>query len=59
MKDKSGNVLFSKNVVSYARKMGWYDGKDEDFSFCNTYAFPDWRPSHMRCPRVELLQSFR
>jgi dipeptidase len=42
MKDKSGNVLFSKNVVSYARKMGWYDGKDEDFSFCNTYAFPDF-----------------
>jgi dipeptidase len=22
--------------------MGWYDGKDEDFSFCNTYAFPDF-----------------
>ena len=42
MKDKSGDVLFSKNVVSYARKMGWYDGKDEDFSFCNTYAFPDF-----------------
>lgn len=42
MKDKSGNVLYSKNVVSYARKMGWYTGKDEDFSFCNTYAFPDF-----------------
>jgi dipeptidase len=42
MKDKSGNVLFSKNVVSYARKMGWFDGKDADFSFCNTYAFPDF-----------------
>jgi dipeptidase len=42
MKDKTGNVRFSKNVVSYARKMGWYDGKDEDFSFCNTYAFPDF-----------------
>jgi dipeptidase len=40
-KDKE-NVLYSKNVVSYARKMGWYDGKDEDFSFCNTYAFPDF-----------------
>ncbi len=42
MKDKSGHVLFSKNVVDYARKMGWYDGKDEDFSFNNTYAFPDF-----------------
>ena len=40
-KDKA-NVLYSKNVVSYARKMGWYDGKDDDFSFCNTYAFPDF-----------------
>jgi dipeptidase len=22
--------------------MGWFSGKDEDFSFCNTYAFPDF-----------------
>ena len=42
MKDKTGDVLFSKNVVKYARKMGWFSGKDEDFSFCNTYAFPDF-----------------
>jgi len=42
MKDKTGNVRFSKNVVSFARKKGWFSGKDEDFSFCNTYAFPDF-----------------
>jgi len=42
MKDKTGTVLFSKNVVSYARKMGWFNGKDEEFSFCNTYVFPDF-----------------
>ena len=42
MKDKSGHTLYSKNVVSFARKMNWFDGKDEDFSFCNTYAFPDF-----------------
>jgi dipeptidase len=42
MKDKSGDVLFSKNVVKYARTMGWFKGKDEDFSYCNTYAFPDF-----------------
>ena len=42
MKDKSGNVLYSKNVVNFARKKGWFTGKDEDFSFCNTYAFPDF-----------------
>ncbi len=41
MNDKK-NVLYSSNVVKYARKMGWYDGKDKDFSFCNTYAFPDF-----------------
>ena len=42
MKDKTGNVLYAKNVVKYARKMGWFDGKDDEFSFCNTYAFPDF-----------------
>ena len=41
MKDKA-NVLYSKNVVKYARKMGWFSGKDEDFSWKNTYAFPDF-----------------
>ncbi len=42
MKDKSGNVMFSQNVVKYARTMKWYDGKNADFSFCRTYAFPDF-----------------
>lgn len=41
MKDKK-NVLYSKNVISYARKMGWFTGKDADFSWKNTYAFPDF-----------------
>ena len=41
MKDKK-NVLYSKNVISYARKMGWFSGKDSDFSWKNTYAFPDF-----------------
>ena len=40
-KDKQ-NVLFSKNVVKYARTMGWYEGKDEDFSWKLVYAFPDF-----------------
>lgn len=36
-------VLWSKNVVSYARLMGWYDGKrDEDFSYNAAYAAPDF-----------------
>lgn len=40
-KDKD-NVLYSKDCISYARRMGWYDGKDEDFSFCEAYAYPDF-----------------
>lgn len=41
MKDNK-NVLYSKNVISYARKMGWFNGKDSEFSWKNTYAFPDF-----------------
>ena len=35
-------VLHSKNVVSFARQKGWYKGSDKDFSWKNTYAFPDF-----------------
>ena len=41
MKDNK-NVIYSKNVISYARKMGWFTGKDADFSWKNTYARPDF-----------------
>ena len=41
MKDKQ-NVLYSKNVVSYARSQGWFKGKDEDFSFNDAYNEPDF-----------------
>ena len=41
MKDKK-NVIYSKNVISYARKMVWFTGKDADFSWKNTYARPDF-----------------
>lgn len=40
-KDKK-NVMFSKDCISFARKKGWFSGKDKDFSFCETYAFPDF-----------------
>ncbi len=40
-KDKA-NCLYSKDVVSFARKMGWYNGKDEDFDFSVTYCPPDY-----------------
>jgi len=32
------NCLYSKDVVSFARSKGWFDGKDKDFSFSDTYA---------------------
>lgn len=41
LKDKE-NVLYSKNVIKFARKKGWFTGRDEDFSWKNTYAFPDF-----------------
>lgn len=41
MKDKK-NVLYSKDVVEFARKKGWYTGKDADFSWKETYAKPDF-----------------
>ena len=28
---------YAKDIVSFARKKGWYQGKDEDFDFANTY----------------------
>ena len=36
MKDKK-NVLHSKDVISFARKRGYFSGKDEDFSFADAY----------------------
>lgn len=36
MKDKQ-NVKYSKDVISFARKRGYFNGKDEDFSFADVY----------------------
>ncbi len=35
-KDKA-NCMYSKDVVSFARKMGYFEGKDKDFSFQAAY----------------------
>lgn len=35
-KDKN-NCMYSKDVVSFARAQGYYNGKDENFSFSDTY----------------------
>ena len=39
MNDKA-NVLYSKDVISFARSKGWFTGKDKDFSWRDTYAKP-------------------
>ena len=31
-------ALFSKDVISFAREMGWFKGEDRAFSFADTYA---------------------
>ena len=41
VKDRE-NVMASKNVVKFARSKGWFTGKDAEFSFCDTYAAPDF-----------------
>ncbi|MBR0490332.1 MAG: C69 family dipeptidase [Prevotella sp.] len=41
MKDKK-NVLYSKDVVSFAREKGWFTGKDAEFSWKMAYAKPDF-----------------
>ena len=45
MKDKK-NVMFSKDVVKFAREKGFFSGKDSEFSFRDAY----------RCSSVEFLQ---
>lgn len=36
------NCMYAKDVVKFARKMGWFKGKDEDFSFSKAYAVADY-----------------
>lgn len=40
-KDKK-NVIYSKDVIKFAREMGFFSGKDVDFSFNAAYGAPDF-----------------
>ena len=31
------NCLYSKDVITFARQQGWFNGKDEEFSFADVY----------------------
>jgi dipeptidase len=37
LKDRK-NCLYSEDVISFARKRGWFEGADADFSFADAYA---------------------
>ena len=41
MKDKK-NVMYARDVISFARKQGYFTGKDADFSFADAYAPADF-----------------
>lgn len=41
MKDKK-NVMYAKDIISFARKQGYFTGKDADFSFADAYAPADF-----------------
>lgn len=36
--DDPENCLYAPDVITFARQIGWFDGQDKDFSFCDTYA---------------------
>ncbi len=38
----SENCLYSKDVISFAREKGWYNGTNKDFSFSDVYAPVDF-----------------
>lgn len=56
LKDKR-NVLYAKDVISFAKQKGWFTGKDADFSFAQTYAPLDY--SAVRHCEARVWQVFR
>ena len=55
---KSSDVMYSKDVIKFARTKGWFDGKDADFSFRDAYAPNDFGCTLLRNSCMEHLQSF-
>ncbi|MBQ7575805.1 MAG: C69 family dipeptidase [Bacteroidales bacterium] len=51
------NCIYSEDVISFARKAGLYDGKDEDFSFCDTYCPADF--GGLRACEARVWSAFR
>ena len=40
--DDPENCLYSADVIAFARERGYFDGRDEEFSFCDAYAPADF-----------------
>ena len=40
--DDPENCLYAPDVIAFAREMGYYDGADADFSFCDAYCPADF-----------------
>ncbi len=51
------NCLYAKDVISHARECGLFDGKDEEFSFADTYCPLDF--SAMRACEARVWSFFR
>lgn len=41
LNDKTGNTIYSPDVIKFARKQGYFNGHDKDFSFSKAYAITD------------------
>lgn len=41
-KNDPENCLYAPDVISFAREAGYFDGTDEEFSFCDAYAPADF-----------------
>jgi dipeptidase len=42
LKDKTGETIYSNDVIKFARQQGYFTGKDEEFDFCKAYAITDF-----------------
>jgi dipeptidase len=40
--DAPANCIYSRDVISFSREKGWFDGRNSDFSFSDTYAPVDF-----------------
>ncbi len=46
------NCLYAKDIISFAREKGWFKGKDNDFSFSDTYNPVDFQGARFCEARV-------